>query len=327
MTTQLHAGATLAAFIRSATTSVEGTTSGSFDSTYVANSISVDNGINSDFNSNYLSTPVFTTVTTYCFRGDFYNSATGTNSNPWVAFYNSSGTRVAHLIMNASQQVAFAFWNGTTYTTSSFVTRPVWSTRGTLVVKITCGASGTYDVLWNGASILSGSITSASCNNIAQTRVYNGCYNNMGYWSQIMGADYDISSSHYSTLAINGNSASNTGQSSGVYTDVNESPLDDATMINISTSGNKAGVTHAALTLPSGYAISAAIINARGRVAGSITDGKLGWRYGGTNYSSAGKSYTSSFEPRSLISTTNPGTSTAWDQTSYNAAELYLEAA
>jgi hypothetical protein len=141
-----------------------------------------------------------------------------------------------------------------------------------------------------------------------------------------MCADYDIRDAHLMTAALNGNSASNTG-GTGSYTDVNETVLDETTAEVITTSGNKMGQTHAAITVPGGLGISGLIINARGRVNGGvITDGKLGVRSSSTNYSSSGKSYNGGYEPRSHIWESNPAGG-AWNQTSFNAAETYLEAA
>ena len=86
------------------------------------------------------------------------------------------------------------------------------------------------------------------------------------------------------------------------------------------------GQTKAALTLPSGFDIKGMVISARGRVSGTITDGKLGIRSGGTNYSSAALTFAAAYEPRVYISETDPATGTDFTQTGYNNAEPYFEA-
>lgn len=145
------------------------------------------------------------------------------------------------------------------------------------------------------------------------------------YYSQVMIADYDLRDSRYKMDTISGTSASNTA-GSGAYTDINESVLDESTAASVTASGDKRGFTHTGITVPSGYIIGAMVVNARGRATGAVTDGKLGVRQGGTNYSSAGRTYNGGYEPRTHILDNDPATATNFTQAGFNSAEVYIEA-
>jgi hypothetical protein len=201
----------------------------------------------------------------------------------------------------------------------------VFNSLHKLACKVVLGSG--FEVYVGGTMVASGSGWTGGGTTVTKLRL--GCANNSNgsVFSEIMVADYDIRDSRFMVAALNGNSAANTGAASGVYTDVNETVLDESTNISITTSGNKAGQTHAAITVPAGYIIAAAVISARGRVSGSITDGKLGVRSGGTNASSAGRGYNGGYEPRQTIVDNDPSTATRFTQSGFNAAETYLEAA
>lgn len=319
--TKYFAGNSLAAFVRSSSSIVEVTTSGRFDSAFVASGINIPDG--------FLETHVLTTATTIWLRFDHYSAKAIVGNGNWIEFVNSSGVVVARLRNpsgSAGATVAFQYWDGAAFVTSgSAFDLPTNNTLATVVVKIVCGASGSWEVFYNGASVGSGAISDADTNNIARHR-FISIQSNLVV-SQVMIADYDISDHHFKPLSLTGNSAANTGAASGAFGDVNETALDDTTLIAISTSANKAGQTKAALTLPGGYTIAAMVVSARGRVTSPITDGKLGIRSGGTNYSSAGLGFAGGYAPRQRIDENDPATSAAWGLIAFNNAEPYLEAA
>lgn len=335
MPTKLHAAVSLAGLGRTSTACVESTVAGSYDSAFVASSIALPIGPNSSSAATgSLVTPAFSAQTTYWLHGEFYSTSGAHPAfgsiGPWIELLNASGTVVFRIRASGSGNLTMTaeYWNGSAFVASgSTFGNPTWTTRIRVDLKVICGASGSWVLYLNGTAGPSGSIASASMDNVAQARLSNTS-NAVGYWSQVAGADYDIRDTRLMGAALNGNSASNTGAASGAYTDVNEAPLDESTSISITTSANKAGLTHAAITVPSGYVIGAAVVTARGRATGSITDGKLGIRTTSTgNTSSTGRTYNGGYEPRSYIVENNPDTATRFTQSEFNATEIYLEAA
>ncbi len=258
-------------------------------------------------------------------RLDMYiGNASGANSQTPFAIYNGS-TPVFRIATTSTTAWQAQYWNGSAWVNSDTSFTVAAGAPATWVVRIDFNSG--FELFLGNVSIKSGSGWTGGAT--AATRVRISSNSSAGVWvSQIMAADYDIRDANFLVPAINGNSAANTGQLSGSYTDVNEVPTNDANGILISTVGNAAGQTFAGITVPVGKGIAAMVINGRGRVAGgTVTDGKLGARVGGTNYPSAGLGYGGGYEPRGVILENNPATSGAWNQTTFNAAEIFEQAA
>jgi hypothetical protein len=115
-------------------------------------------------------------------------------------------------------------------------------------------------------------------------------------------------------------------QGTGTAADVAEAVLDDATALSLSTSGHKRTFTKPAITVPSGKVIAGAVVNARGRIGGSITNARALVRSGATDAISSNLNYGLGFEPRSAIFEQDPSTLAAFTQAGFNAAEFGVEA-
>jgi hypothetical protein len=320
MTARYFAVSSLAGCFRTSTAVAESTTASRFDSTYVANAILV--GGAADYAS--IQQPFLdssTSVSSLWFRADIYNASVA--SGQLLTMLNA-GTN-AYRINNggSSSSYQFQYWNGSAWTNWGSTFTITAGTLQTLVVHLICGTS--FEIFLGGTSIVTGSSpTSAQA---AVTEVRLQAPNGTAYWSQVMGADYDIRDAHLMPATFNGNSATNTG-GTGAYTDINETALDESTAEIVATVGNKMGQTHAAITVPTGLGIAAVVLNARGRVSGgTVADGKLGVRSGSTNSSSAGRAYNGGYEPRGAIWTADPNGGGAWTQSTFNSAETYVEAA
>jgi len=307
------AGNSLAAFSRTTPTIAEVTTAGRFDSAFVSSGINLPNS------TDYIQTPTFSATGTIWLRADMY-LASLPNAVPFLTLRN--GTTAAYrLTHTAGTGIGLTYWNG-----SSFVSVGTayngWSTstRYSITLKIVLNSS--WELFFNGTSVASGSGITGAQTTITDVQIGGS---NTNVISQVMIADYDLRDSHLMAAALNGNSAANTG-GTGSYTDINETVLDESTSETVATSGNKMGQTHAAITVPSGLYIAGMVIGARGRATGTITDGKLGIRSGGTNFSSTGRGYTSGYEPRIYLTETDPATATTFTQSGFNAAETYIEA-
>jgi len=314
------AGNSLAAFGRTSTSLVESTTSGRFDSGFVDSSLTLPANV-----TDFYTSATFSATGTVWLRFDLWNNIFNWSSptGNGVSLYNGN-TGIWRLIQTSAQVWQPQYFNGTSWVNTGTA---VTASNGlyTFAVQITLGSG--FTLYLGGSSVSSGSGWTGSATTATNVRLYGLSTTNNYAASQIMVADYDIRDSKYAKATLNGNSAANTGQASGVYTDVNEIVLDDSTAISITTSGNKAGQTHAALTVGNGYYIAAMAISARGRASGTITDGKLGARSGGTNYSSAALGYNAGYEPRQSILSNDPATSTSWTTSGFNSAEIYEEAA
>lgn len=312
---------TIAGFIRNSVSIVENQTAGNFNSTYVDRAIAIPASISGTL----ISAPFVTTATgDFWFRLDCRFSGTITNgvtgiisgwsgtTNTWRFDYNSGNNRFQ----------IFA-WNGTAMvgvTLDAFLHTEL----ATFVFHYDT-VNKAFRMYRNG--ILVGEVTGLGSGMITTTTSFRlGTSNVIAYYSQIMAADYDLRASNYSLLTLTGNSSVNTGQSSGSYTDVNELSRDDTTVVQITTSGNRAGFTKSNFSVPSGKQIGAFVCNAIARAAGTITNGKIGLRSAGSNYSSANLGYDAGFNSRQVIFETDPATTSSFTATSLNAIEVYVEA-
>lgn len=322
---RFFAGNKLASFFRSTTGVVEDTTGATFDSAFVANSIKVP-----DLNT-YLQTAVFLdapNTTTLWTHFEFYTGGWPGGTFAWIEWLNSVGTVVAQLLHNGSNDTAqFQYWNGAAFVNYGGAFSITSLIRYSLDIKITCGAAGTLDV-YQAGNVLVASASSgmnAAVTNIASGRFRGTASPGNGYYSQIIGGDFDTRNFKLAAAAINGNGADTAG--TGTYTDINETPIDESTAIVLPAVGNAKSFTHVALTVPNGSAIDSAWVTGRGRVSGGVvTDGKLGFRSSGVDYPSAGKVFNGGYEPRMHYTTTDPATGAAWTQASFNAAEVLAKA-
>lgn len=314
---------------RNSSAVVESTTAGRFDSTYVANAISVTNGSATTPDYAEVIAPFAdgsSSASTIWLRFDLY--ATNVGASVECLKFMSGSTNAYRILDTTANTVKFQYWNtgtlawvdwGTTFTVPDNTLNPI-------VIKLVCGSS--FEVYVAGSLVMSSSTTPTNpVASIDRIRFCNWNSTGNAFYSQIMGANYDIRDAKFMAATLNGNSAANT-DGTGAYTDVNETVLSDSTAILLATVGHKKGQTKAALTVPSGYSIASAVVNARGRVSGgTVTDGKLGLRSGGTNYSSTGRAYGAGYEGRSAMWATDPNGGAVWTQTSFNNAEPFIEAA
>jgi hypothetical protein len=321
--TKYFAGQFAGQFNRNRTDTSDVTTVGSFDSSYVSSGIGMAGGT-----SAYIRSTDFSATGTVWMVFEFYKGAGGESNGAQIIVCRDGGTNIFRFKVVADNSLAIQpqYWNGSAWVDTGSTVNLSRITRHRIALRITLNTS--FEMWLNGMSVSSGSGWTGGPTTMTHWYGYNYTTTaNSAIYSQVLIADYDVRDAHLMTSAINGDSAANTGAASGSYTDVNENGVDDSTAISITGSGNKAGQTHAGITVPGGMAIGAMVISARGRVDGVITDGKLGVRSGGSNYSSSGLNFNSGYEPRQHIIETNPATGSPFSQSGFNAAEPYLEAA
>lgn len=309
------AGNTLAAFFRTNSAIVETTSSGKFDSTFVPSAITLP------LYTDYAETYAFSATGTVWFHFEFYTPGNQSTVSPII--YGLNGVNSVFRLTLDVSTAQFQYWNGSAWTNTG--TTFALSTAVLYRFDIKVALNSGFELYTGGTLRTSGSGWSGGATTVTSARFSTPSTNSTSYVSQVMVADFDTRDSRYYQISADGNSASNNG-GTGTYTDINETVLDETTAEVVSVAGNKMGQTWANITLPSGYIVGAVCMGARGRIAGTITDGKLGIRSGGSNYSSSGKAYTTGYEPRGRIDETDPATSANWTQSGVNAVETYIEA-
>jgi hypothetical protein len=318
-------GNTLASFYRSSSVIVESNTAGRFEAVNLQNSIAMTTSTHL-LDTIPFAIPVSTEFFTFF---DVYLGGISETNYPLVKMYTASGSRfeIFPKSLGAGPNVCFRYWNTVTSAwveSAQFVIGATILTRLCIYINRTTGA---YAVRQGGIDLVSGVMV--NWNN--SESIINHRFSTMGpsgtvNLSRVLIADYDCTDDIYVQLPLTGNSAINNGQLSGAFGDVNETVLSDTTLINIATAAAKAGQTKTAVTVPVGYKVGAMVTSMRSRVGAPRTDGKLGIRSGGTNYSSAGLGVGPTFKPKQVINELDPATGAAWATAAFNAAEIYQEA-
>ena len=314
------AGNTLAAFFRTNLDCVESTSSGTFDSGFVSNSILVTGPAGA---GDFIRTYAFSATGTVWTHFEYYTTATtGTDQ---IALWRNGSTGVFRLKPSNMSTVQPQYWNGSAWVNTG---SPIdmTGTRRRVDIKIDLGSG--FELYYAGTKISEGSGWSGGGTTITDVA---WCYpdvsfdNRSFYVSQVLVADFDTRDSRYHQATMDGNSATDTG-GTGTYTDVSETVLNESTAEYVTVSGNRMGQTYANITVPSGYVIGGACMAARGRISGAITDGKLGFLSSASRSTSTGRTYTTGYEPRGYIIETDPATSSAFTQSGFNALETFFEA-
>lgn len=322
------AGNTLAAFSRNNTAPVEVSTAGSFDSTYVANSIQLNTNA-----GGYIQSAPFSATGTVWLHFDKYFGTTDVSnqksSTGPMLWNNTLGVGVFRLaaLADFSSLVQPQYWNGSAWTNTGTAIVLASNARAQVDVKVVLGAS--FELYVDGVLQTSGTSWAGSPpTTVTHFRGYgwgNGTGTGQTYLSQILVADFDTRSSKYFCRLATANGTHTDG--TGTFTDINEAVLDDATSINLPIVGNRKSFTKSSISVPAGYAISAMVIAGRATVASPASDGKANIRSGGTTYASAGLGLTAGIEPFNYMATTDPATGSAWTQAGFNSAEFGIEAA
>ncbi len=321
--TQYFGGNSLSEFNRSSTAVIEFTSvPASFDATYVNCSLGVQGG-----STEYAETTLFSATGTLHWMFEvFQNSATPSGAGPTL--FNGATGIFRLLNTGTVTNIQPQYWNGSAWTNTGSAFNYTNNALARIYVKVVLGSS--FECYLNGALVSSGSGWSGGGSTVTKARMYPWAGNSGTdtWFSQVMLADYDVRDSHVYVLPVNGDSATNNGQASGTYADVDEIITNDADAVVITTVGARAGFTKTAITTPSGFDITAMIVGARARVVGGgMTDLYLGVRSGGTNYPSTGRGYPSSYGAGISIVKNDPATGLPFTQSGFNSAEVYVETA
>lgn len=301
------------------------TTAGHFDATFVREGIKCASS--SDYWESYpfIDASAPTTIVTNDFIFATNASPPGINVvlKEW---YNSVGVVVFRLRFstNAWTAVQAEFWNGTAFVACG----PTFSMGNNILVRINtalvCGATGSGAVYIDKTPVASGSITSASMNNVAKCRQYGAAVLPVT-WSQGGGANFDLRDLNIASDAPNGAGADQ-NQTSGAYTDINGTGVNDTAFVSFASAALTMSNTHASRTPPGSLQIDSVWVNSRGRVnGGGPTDGKALIRSGGADYLSGALGFNGGFEPRGSYRSLDPNGGIKWSNSGYNSAQFGLD--
>lgn len=317
MPTQYFAANHVSEFVHLSDAPIPITTAGRFNSDFATHATFSNISTNFQFETPRISGGATGTI---WFAVDLYTASV--NGRIWFELMNGTTPILRARCNSTNPDIIWEYWNGSTYVATSDPVDAEMPLDTVIRLTVKVDLNSGFEFYQDGVLVQSGSGWTGGATSFTHVR-----FGAQSYVSNVRCADYDIRDSNYMSAAFNGDSASNTA-GSGSYTDIWASTsFDDYTRNNVSTSTGKEGQTRSAITVPTGYAISAAITTVRARVDGTtITDGKLGYRVGGTNYSSSALGLTTGTELRQVVQATNPATATAWTESTFNSAETYFEA-
>jgi hypothetical protein len=327
MTQRYFAGNKLASFFRTVAGTVEAQTASTFDTSYVNNSIAVIGTVE------YIQTPPFQDANNANTLWTHFDYNGGTNGNKLLRFSNTTGVTVCQILsLGANQPFSFQYWNNSAFVTLGDQILTISSgVLTTLDIKLLCynapGTSSNANVtIYKGGTLIwSANVPGNTITDVATVQFHGSASGgSFTYYSQIIGADFDTRDLKLVEPIINGEGPVTDGV--GVYTDINDMPLNDNTSITLANSNNTHLFAKSLVNLPPGYIVDSAWIGARARVNGpTVANANLVFRSSGVDYSSTGRGYNSGYEPRIYYSATNPATNAAWTITEYNNANVGIK--
>ena len=316
----------LAAFRRSALNITESTTLGSparYDSAVVGSAITAPRGriLTAFFNEGAV-TEVYVQVS-------FNRPADG--SGDLVRLVNSSGVPVFRVtLVSGGTTYRADFWNGSAWVTTGSTFILPNASLTVLDIRLTCGASGSYEVWINGfvaASVLG--TLNAAVNNVDRVECISGLLS-LGdmYFSQVWASDEPTLGRRLTSNVANANGANNDG--TGSFSDTNSMPWNPDTFRRLPANGNKFTMTHAGRTFPGGYRIVAVGVNGAQRANGGVVaNSRPVLRLSSTDYPGANVAPApfATFDNRSApFWFDNPNTAAAWANSEFNSLEFGWEA-
>lgn len=291
------------------------TSTSTFDSNYVSNSIAIGGYAG-------MSTPVLpVTGPTLWVRFTMNAGYSYSNIIP-LEFYNGGNRAYRLTTGNSGSAWQFQRWNGT-----------AWVNVGTAMGDLGVGSLRVWVLRLDFASglelwINGNTVVSATGMGGGEPKIDTIHFRAIGaqtaYYSEIMVADHDLRENHYMCKRPVGAGFYNDG--SGTFADVDDTSINDSDVVILPNSGSRKLFTHPGITVPSGYRIVAASVGGRARRSGTVTDGKLLVRSGTTDSAGSGLGLGVSFEPRCRVLDLDPATSGSFTQSSFNALQFGLEA-
>lgn len=238
---------------------------------------------------------------------------------------NSAGT--GQLRMNCSGNgtvMGLQYWNGSTWVQVGANWNPSIYTNVMveIVIKFTCGASGTAEIFFNGTSMASGSIGSATTN-IKSGHMWSPDVGATWWFSECMffdGADSMIASV-VETEAPTANGTDNS-DGTGSYTDIDETITSDADRITLTAAGQKRSFTSPARTSTLAEVLGVTVSARMNRGSTGPQNMKFYLLIGGTRYYSSTIALGLGYAAYQYAWPLNPATGLVWTAADANSATL-----
>lgn len=250
------------AFTRNVGTISTSTAAATFNSTYTDQSVSIGNNTSHffcDFTDGDNVDDYVTTGEDFWLRADTYYAGGSYNVNQLV-LVNNSDQMLLRLRVNSSAVTRLEYNSGTLAT-------PAWtqlgtdivtasSTRYTWVLKLNIDAAGTahaYELYKDGVLALSGTYSSAILTRVDAVKCGDTANTTCAISQVLASVGISLVGSFVAALKASG-AGSNSGMT-GVYTDVNEVTLSDATAVSSNTAAQKTTFAIADLPALSGLVV------------------------------------------------------------------------
>jgi hypothetical protein len=226
---------------------------------------------------------------------------TGTGTNPFALVKrNASNTNTALVTLSVSPSVSLVRWD----------------------IQVNYGTSGSINIYMDGALVGSytGDVTTDSVTSLSGF-VLGGTSTSAtnALWSEVIVSDSDTRGLSLVTLTPSANGNAFTWDS-GSYTSINETTLDDSSVMSSGTSGELAQFTVNSSGITGNPAIKAVAITARGAKGGTGPQNvKMNVRTSGIDYMSSAIALPAALNRVQGVFATNPGTSGPWAYTDLTA--------
>lgn len=318
-------------------TAAEVTTAGRFDATYAHNALQLFNITATGIATGVAADGTPTNVVageTFWGHGELYSdgmqsitdyfAACDSAGNPWARLQSGAGGYPQYGLFVNTGTVGSPVWTqkGANFTISNSVLHR-------LDIKVTIDAAGlahSATLYLDDAQVATGTWANAGLTTLQKLKY---CGANVGgsnaHWSQIMITE------GMSTVGgkVDYNLATGAGNSSGLtgaYTDINETILNDTTVLTGGAAGLKSTFAYGDVTVPATYSIAAVFVATRAKNDGSGNI-KSVVRSGGADYSSANLvGISAGYAPIVARYDANPAGG-AWSAANFNAAEFGIETA
>lgn len=321
MTTYYFVGGEDHDFTRIGTGSVDTATTAARRTAYARCSLKATGGFGDGWVGTFTSA-----VSTFWFTARLYNASSGSNGYEIFAFRDSNGLKRLVLLCTSSNSFKIVkrdtSANNTDLVSNIGTSNIANGVLSKLDIFINYATSGSIQMYLDGTLVANytGDITTNGSTSLAGF-IMNGTSGNGAYWSEVICCDTDTRALGLGTV-----SPSATGNAftfdSGSVSSINETTLDDSTIITSGTAGQIAEFTVSSLVPSiSGYAIKGLFITARsskGPTGPQTMKGTV--RTGGADYSTASQALqNASFGRVTYSFLTNPATSSAWAATDFSA--------
>lgn len=309
-----------ASAVQPASLAVESTTASSFRSANSRLSLSSASPVN------FWTIDAGANITDGSFKVQWWTNFIDTDdSDHFLLLSNGSGTGQLRLNCGSNGTVmGLQYWTGAAWAQVGSTFNPgVYSSVMTeIVIRFTCGASGTAELFFNGVSKAAGSIGSATTN-IRTAKMFSPDVNATWYFSEgiFENGTQGLIGSVVETEAPTANGTDNS-DGTGSYTDIDETITTDADRITLTAAGQKRSFTSPARTSTLAEVLGVTVAARMSRGTSGPQNFKFYLLIGGTRYYGPTTALGLGYAAYQYTWATNPSTGLQWTTAEANDAAL-----